>query len=610
LKALVATWKGPAMQFKMKRTIPETVGAATTNGGTHRLGEMVGARRASRSLEGGSGSNGNGSTDGRPSRELALLASCAEVLLTSGSSTFQDVFAKLKPALELDAYACFVPGDGEAVFVLESARGMSSTALSATAIASIVAELALAGQRMLVLESLRQATDVRAMVFRDVGFASAVVGVLAVDGRALGAIVLAARTKERFTSVERTVIDTALCFVTAAYERRDLLRHRHNAEQRKREFLTVLAHELRNPLAPVRNALEIMRSNDRRTHTPVEHSAYAMIERQLQQVGRLADDLLDANQVVLGEVELEKQRVLLDTVIERAVSQSRPWIDAARHTLVIDLPREAIALDADSKRLARVFSNLVNNAARRMDRGARIVISAERRGDDLAVFVRAQGRSVSGESLNGIFADAGARDEIVAHSEGGDGQSQGAFTAGMTLVKHLVEMHGGTVSARAPADGVAEFEVHLPVVRGALTQQRTSAQPSVEDAVGRSMPQRILIADDNADSAESMGMLLRLMGNDVRIASDGLEAVEQAAAFQPDIVLMDIGMPRLDGYEAARRIRSQAWSRDTLLVAVTGWGPSDDSEEATAAGFDRHFTKPLDPAELRRLVGSIRPHSS
>jgi len=182
----------------------------------------------------------------------------------------------------------------------------------------------------------------------------------------------------------------------------------------------------------------------------------------------------------------------------------------------------------------------------------------------------------------------------------------------MTLVKHLVEMHGGAVSARSYPDGVAEFEVHLPVARVAIPQPRRSAQPSVqpsaEDAVERSTPQRILIADDNADSAESMGMLLRLMGNDVRIAADGLEAVEQAATFQPDIVLMDIGMPRLDGYEAARRIRKQAWSRDTLLVAVTGWGPSDDSEEATAAGFDRHFTKPLDPAELRRLVSSIRPH--
>ena len=596
------------MQYKTKPTTRETVVAATTNATLSAAGEAAGGRRSPRSLEERGGSNGgSGSMPERPSPELELLASSAEAVLTGSSATFPDVFAKLAPALALDAYACFVAGDGEPAFTLESTRGMSDTALSGTMIAGLVTELARTGQRTFTFESLRQATDPQAVVFRDLGFTSVVVGALVVDGHTLGAVVLAARSKERFTAVERMVIDTALCFVSAAYERRDLLRHRDSAEHRKREFLTVLAHELRNPLAPVRNALEIMRADDR-ARTPVEHSAYAMIERQLQQIGRLADDLLDANQVVLGQVELEKQRVLLDAVIERAASQSRPWIEAARHSLVIDLPRDAIALDADPKRLARVFSNLINNAARRMDRGARIVISAERRGEDVVVFVRARGRSVSGESLSGIFADAVAHSEVVAHSEGADGQSQGAFTAGMTLVKHLVEMHGGAVSARASDDGVAEFEVHLPLVHGSLTQRRKPAQPSAEDAVERSTPQRILIADDNADSAESMGMLLRLMGNDVRIASDGLDAVEQAALFQPDIVLMDIGMPRLDGYEAARRIRSQGWSRDTLLVAVTGWGPSDNSEEATAAGFDRHFTKPLDPAELRRLVGSIRPH--
>jgi CheY-like chemotaxis protein len=292
--------------------------------------------------------------------------------------------------------------------------------------------------------------------------------------------------------------------------------------------------------------------------------------------------------------------VLLDAVIDRAAGQSRPWIEAARHSLVVELPREAIALDADPKRMARVFSNLVNNAARRMERGGRIVISAERRDGAVAVFVRARGRTVSGESLTEIFADA------VGHSKVADGESQGAFTAGMTLVKHLVEMHGGAVKAHTEPDGVAVFEVCLPIVRTPGAHLRKSVQPE-EGAMARSTPQRILIADDNADSAESMGMLLRLMGNDVRIASDGLEAVEQAEIFQPDIVLLDIGMPRLDGYEAARRIRTQGWSKDTLLVGVTGWGPTDASERATAAGFDHHFTKPLDPAELRRLIES-RPH--
>ncbi len=562
---------GPATPSRMKPTTPRTAAGAATINGEDRLQSY-----------------------------LDLLRGCAESLLTSDGGA-REAFAKLAPALGLDAFAAYSAANGDGGMTLETAGGVSSKAISSTVIAGIVAELERAGRRTLVLESLRDNADSRAAMFRDLGFASAVVCALVVDDRALGAIVLATRSKERFSSAELAIIDTVVSYLAAACERRELNRHRYHAEHGKREFLTVLAHELRNPLAPVRNALEIIRANDR-TRSPVEHSAYAMIERQLQQIGRLADDLLDANQVVLGQVELAKQRVLLDAVVERAAEQSRPWIEAARHTLELDLPREAIALDADPKRLARALSNLVNNAARRMDRGGRIEISAEAVDGAVNVFVRARGRALSNELSNGIFAEAATRSEIA------DGQSQGGVTAGMTLVKHLVEMHGGTVGAHTSSDGVAAFEVRLPAVRAAMVQPRKPAPSPGDDVVDHGMPHRILIADDNADSAESMGMLLRLMGNDVRIASDGLEAVEQAAAFQPDIVLMDIGMPRLDGYEAARRIRNQAWSRDTLLVAVTGWGPSDDHEEATAAGFDRHFTKPLDPAELRRLVSGTPPH--
>jgi CheY-like chemotaxis protein len=538
--------------------------------------------------------------DAHVDTHLALLRSCAETLLPSDIAAAHEVFAKLAPALELDAFATFVPAGGEQALLFETASGVMDTAISSTTISAIVAGLERDGRRMLVLDELARSSDSRALPFRDLGFASAVVGALTTDGHLLGAIVLASRAKERFAAAERTLLDAVVCCLAAAYERRELARHRSDSEDRKQKFLNVLAHELRNPLAPVRNALEIIRADDR-MRSAVEHSAYAMIERQLQQIGRLADDLLDANQVVLGQVELTKRRVLLDAVVELAAAQSRPWVEAARHSLVIDLPREAIALDADAKRLSRALSNLINNAARRMDRGGRIVLSAESSNSTVAVFVRARGRTLSRQALKGVFVD----DEIYA--ERGHGESQSGVAAGMTLVKHLVEMHGGIVTARAGDDGV-EFEVHLPIVHAALPAARKAARPPLgveSDATG---PHRILIADDNADSAESMGMLLRLMGNDVRIANDGLEAVEQAATFQPDIVLMDIGMPRLDGYEAARRIRNQEWSRDTLLVAVTGWGPSDDDAEATAAGFDCHFTKPLDPAELRRLVSGVRPH--
>jgi signal transduction histidine kinase len=514
-------------------------------------------------------------------------------------AAIQDVFVKLAPAFELDAFAAFVATGAEHALTLETVSGLTSTAISSAAISTIVAGLRRAERRTLVLDSLPLNPHSSAPLFRDLGFASAVIGALVVDDRLLGAVVLASRSKERFTADELMLVDTVVCYLAAASERRDLARQRNTAEHRKEEFLNVLAHELRNPLAPVRNALEIIRANDR-SHSAVEHSAYAMIERQLQQIGRLADDLLDANQVVLGHIELAKERVLLDAVVERAAEQSRPWIEAARQSLEVELPRQAIALDADPKRLARALSNLINNAARRMDRGGRIVISAESADDTVSVFVRARGRALSSEAL-GLFTE----DEQPGN---GHGEAQGRVSAGMTLVKHLVGMHGGTVASNPDTDGVVEFEMRLPMVRAAASVARESARAEPHDAAEPGAPHRILIADDNADSAESMGMLLRLMGNDVRIASDGLDAVEQAASFQPDIVLMDIGMPRLDGYEAARRIREQEWSRDTLLVAVTGWGPSDDSDDATAAGFDHHFTKPLDPAELRRLVSGIRPH--
>ena len=455
------------MQSKTKRTTRKTVAVATTDGVPSKPTDT---RSASRTPESQAASSGVAAGDPRD-LQLGVLASCAAVLLTSRTGKLEDAFAILAPPLELDAYACFVANEGDHSFALESAHGLSDVALSGSAIAAIVTELTLAGQRTLVLESLRRNTDARSATLRDLGFASAVIGALVVDDHVLGAVVFGSRSKEHFTAGEVALIDTVVCYLTAALERRELAQHRHNAEQRKREFLTVLAHELRNPLAPLRNALEIMRSNDRaRSH--VERSAYAMIERQLQQIGRLADDLLDANQVVLGHIELEKQRVLLDAVIERASIQSRPWIESARHTLVVDLPRDAIALDADPKRLARVFSNLVNTAARRMDRGGRIVISAERRDGAVAVFIRARGRTVSGESLNGIFANAAGHGEIA------DGQTQGGFTAGMTLVKHLVEMHGGTVSAHTDGEGVAVFEVRLPVVPAALLQPHKVAQPS------------------------------------------------------------------------------------------------------------------------------------
>jgi CheY-like chemotaxis protein len=585
LKELDATSNDSATLSKMKQKRPDSDDAATTNRALFAGGAF-------------GGSDDEGRSAGSADDELELSASCAAALLTEGRGAegFRHVFARLAPHLELEAFALFGGRVNGQALHLEASVGLGPEAEAPliAALAPMVAKLATAARRTRVVNARTTSGEPLTAALRALGFAGGLAVTLACEGRALGALLLASRVRNEFTPGEVALVDIVGSCLAALQDGRAGGRAAPAIDTARDEFLTVLAHELRNPLAPVRNALEIIRANERHP-SAVERSAHAMIERQLEQIAWLADDLLDANEAALGRVELDKRRVHLATVIERAAAQSRAWIESSRHELIIDLPREPIGLDADPKRLSRVFSNLLNSAARHMGRGGRIEIMAERHEELVAVLVRATAGGGSAASLRELFTSAGG--EAVL-----DGRSQGGFTAGVALVKHFVEMHGGKVMARGDGERVVEFIVTLP-----LAAPGPVRAPLATDRAGqRNGPQRILVADDNADSAESMGMLLRLMGNDVRIASDGLEAVEQAAAFQPDIILLDIGMPRLDGYEAARRIRLEEWGRDTLLVAITGWGPRDDDGKAAAAGFDLHFTKPLDPAELRKLVSQPR----
>jgi signal transduction histidine kinase/ActR/RegA family two-component response regulator len=367
-----------------------------------------------------------------------------------------------------------------------------------------------------------------------------------------------------------------------------------DTDRRKDEFLATLAHELRNPLAPIRNALQIMQltADDQ----AAREQARRMMERQLGQMVRLIDDLLDLSRITRGKLELRKERVELAAVIGTAVDTARPLIESAGHALQVSLPTDPVYLDADPVRLAQVFSNLLNNAAKYMERGGSIWLAAERLDGEVSITVRDTGVGIPAESLTSIFEMFSQVDQSLEKSHGGLG-------IGLTLVKRLVEMHGGTVEARSEGPGRgAAFIVSLP----AVGVSRVAQLPPVDEAhrpdVGKC---RILVADDNGDAAESMGTMLRLMGNEVRTVRDGVQAVEEAAAFRPDMVLLDIGMPRLNGYEAARRIRRERWGKDMLLVALTGWGQDEDKRRASEAGFDRHFTKPVDPIHLQQLVAGL-----
>jgi signal transduction histidine kinase/ActR/RegA family two-component response regulator len=369
-----------------------------------------------------------------------------------------------------------------------------------------------------------------------------------------------------------------------------------DADRRKDEFLAVLAHELRNPLAPIRTGLELMRlaGDDPAAIEDVR----ATMERQSQQMVRLIDDLLDVSRITRGTVELRKSRVELRTVIANAVDAARPVIEEMGHELKIVVPKQPIVLDADAARLAQVISNLLNNAAKYMDRGGQIQLTADRLQSTATVSVKDSGIGIPAEMIDRIF-------DLFTQVDGSLDRSHGGLGIGLTLVKRLVEMHGGSVEVRsAGIDQGSEFIVRLPAVVDLLSDE--PAQPGV-DTPTITNKRRILVVDDNEMAANVLAMLLKALGNDVRTAFDGLSALALAEQFRPDIILLDLGMPKLNGYETARRIREQSWGQNIILAALTGWGQDEDRRRTRDAGFDHHFVKPLEPNVLQKLLAEHEP---
>jgi len=381
----------------------------------------------------------------------------------------------------------------------------------------------------------------------------------------------------------------------SANELRRLAAELSEADRRKDEFLATLAHELRNPLAPLRNGLQILRLSG--VNGSASEQTRSMMERQLTQMVRLVDDLLDVSRIRSGKVELHKQRVEIAVVVSNAVETSRPLIESCGQELAVRLPPEPVFVDADMIRLAQVFSNLLNNAAKYSERGGRIVLTVERPGSEAVVRVRDTGVGIPPEMLPRIFEMFTQVDRTLEKSHGGLG-------IGLTLVKRLVEMHGGSVEAHSEGPGKgSEFVVRLPVMPAAIHELKPPAEEGQPNSSGTC---RILVADDNRDSADSLAVLLTIMGNEVRTANNGLTAVESAATFRPEVILMDIGMPKLNGYEACRRIRDQAWGKTIVIVACTGWGQDEDKRKSQEAGFNFHMVKPVDPAALGKLLASMK----
>jgi PAS domain S-box-containing protein len=377
-------------------------------------------------------------------------------------------------------------------------------------------------------------------------------------------------------------------------QRKCLEQELREADRKKDEFLATLAHELRNPLATVRNAVEVVRLKAPPTAELVR--AGDVIDRQTQLLSRLVDDLMDVYRIARGKVSFHPERVEFAAVVTRAAEASRPLIEACGHELTVTLPPQPVYLRADPVRLAQVFSNLLNNAAKYTEPGGKIRLSAVRQGDALVISVRDTGVGIPADVLPTVFDMFAQADRTLEKAHGGLG-------IGLSLVKGLVELHGGSVEARSEGPGLgSEFIVRLPaLVPGPVPPSPTNSGPS-KDLVKC----RIVVADDSRDHADCLAAWLRTNGHEAETAYDGQDAVEAVARCKPEVVLLDIWMPRLNGYEACRRIRRQPGGEGVLIVALTGLGQDEDRRRSTEAGFDAHLVKPVDPAALMKLVAGLK----
>jgi signal transduction histidine kinase len=371
------------------------------------------------------------------------------------------------------------------------------------------------------------------------------------------------------------------------------------ADRHKDEFLAVLAHELRNPLAPIRNAVEIMRRSP--VSDPQVTWPRDVIERQVRHLSRLVDDLLDVSRITRGNINLTREALTVGAIVARALETVQPLVAEHSHELVVDMPDESLEVEGDLTRLTQVLGNLLNNAAKYTDPGGRIVLEVRAAGPNAEFRVRDSGIGIPPQLLPRLF-------NLFTQVDGTAHRAQGGLGIGLALVRQLVNMHGGTVGAHSAGAGCgSEFVVTLPlrlVVRDEPV--RDAASLAAEDA-GSRRGHRILLADDNRDALDSLATLLQCDGHEVFTAADGAEALELASSCRPDVMLLDIGMPKLDGYEVARRVREQPWGNGTVLIALTGWGQEEDRRRSREVGFDSHLVKPLDLDALSALLARLPP---
>ena len=548
-------------------------------------------------------------------RQLGVLSQAGQALILGESAapaTRSELFQRVGAAVGSDLvlhYTVSEGADAPARLVLESSHGFSDeqlAALRAERVADSLAGMIARQLRPLVLNDLHGSALAETKLLREAGVRWLAGFPLIAQGHLHGVAMFASTLHDRLHEGDLQVVQTVCDQVSAMLERARLIDELHEnerslkrADRAKDDFIATLAHELRNPLAPIRNAVGIMRHHHGE-RADAQQLAWCrdIIERQVVQMTRLLEDLLDVSRVTRNKIELRRERVDLRQAIEQAIEATRPLIESREQRLALELPAEPIMLYGDLTRLTQVFSNLLNNAAKYTDLGGTITLSVTPREGRVRIGVRDTGIGIEAQHLPRVF-------DMFAQLAPALERAGGGLGIGLALTRGLVELHGGSIDAYSAGIGHgSEFVVNLPVVRevGAANASQPDDAQSLDQRPGR----RLLVVDDNADAAQTLSTLLTMYGQDVRAAFSGEEALQVVQDWPPDVAVLDIGLPDLNGYELCRRMRAQPWGERALLIACTGWGQREDVDRAREAGFDFHLVKPVDPQAVLRLLDQPR----
>jgi two-component system CheB/CheR fusion protein len=534
---------------------------------------------------------------------LHLLWEAAGVLLSTHApdEILRGLLEKIGPPLGVDTYLNYMVDDTGAALRIASWAGISddmARSIDRLEFGQHICGTVALRRQFIAATNIQQSDDPKVQLIKSLGLRAYVCSPLISDNLLLGTLSFASRTRDDFDPEELGVLRTISHYVAVAYERLRLLDELKASDRRKDEFLAMLSHELRNPLSPILNAVQLLKLQ--RDESAIQERARAIIERQLGQLVHLVDDLLEVSRFSTGTIHLQRQRLDIRAIVESSAETVRPLIEQRRHLLALRLPSAPIWIDGDSTRLEQVIVNLLNNAAKYTDEGGRIELSLQRKGDEATLRVRDSGVGIAADLLPHIF-------ELFTQAEQSLARSQGGLGIGLALVKRIVEMHGGKVEAHSTVGQGSEFVVRLPVL---LTDEPPPPLPSTENAKPTGPSLRVLVVDDNDDTVTSLALLLNESGHDVRTARDGPSALEAVLEYRPDVALLDIGLPGLDGFDVAKRIRQQPILRNVVLVAMTGYGTESDRQRSRESGFDHYLVKPVRFDKVQEILASVSVKSN